>query len=265
MTQEQRPRSSANKRAARQTRNRPVLVTPGESESSNEQSIQADMPTIEESQAEVEQQNVPVAPTKRRLPNFFSSIGKSAEPAAQEKDAAQVRVARATAKVASTKGGKATTEEKQTQSTKPEAKAPAKTSASARPSGAFKPRYLIGMMIYLLGASLIGQYERAFLVSQHLDSNLFSFFGGQVTTSTLVFLATLVVLLVILVRLDLIPRSFSAMSGQNSAQARRNQASSRETSEGGKTPPPTMRQGVKGADDDLYQEYRANQRREKKK
>ncbi len=113
-------------------------------------------------------------------------------------------------KIASTKENKSTTEERKAPSQKLEAKAPAKKSGPARSQSLFKPRYLIGMMIYLLGANLIGQYERAFLASQHMDYYLFSFFGIQVTTSTLVFLATLVVLLLVLVRLDLIPRSFRA-------------------------------------------------------
>ncbi len=265
MTQDQRPRN--NKRAARQARNRPVLVTPGENgEVSTEQPVQEAMPTLETSMADIEEQNPPVAPTKRRLPNFFSTVGRRTETESPEK-AAEVRVARATSKVASTKNGKAVPE-KNTSSEKTEEKETArpKPNAPARPTSPFKPRYLLGMMIYLLGANFIGSYERIFLSNNKMDQNLFSIFGVQINTSTLVFLATLVLLLLLLVRLDLIPRSFSAMSGRPSQPVKRNQPGNRETTDDGeRTTLPRVRQGVSGADDDLYQEYRANQRREKKK
>ena len=108
----------------------------------------------------------------------------------------------------------------------------------------------------------------------HLDYVLtqFTLFGGKivVTTSTLVFLATLVIILVALARFDLIPRNFSAiMGGQSSSQQNRRGSSSSSknqgSTEGSRNIPPTMKQGVKGANDDLYQEYRANQKRTKKK
>jgi hypothetical protein len=127
------------------------------------------------------------------------------------------------------------------------------------------------MGIYLLSANFIGVAETSFFQGNHLDSVLttFNLFGGLIVvrTSTLVYLATLVILLILLARFDLIPRNFSAMTGQSSSQASRRGGSSstnRNTSENVRNAPPTMRQGVKGADDDLYQEYRANQRRRKK-
>jgi hypothetical protein len=127
------------------------------------------------------------------------------------------------------------------------------------------------MGIYLLAANLIGVSVTNFFQSNHLDSVLttFNLFGGLIVvrTSTLAYLATLVILLVLLARFDLIPRNFSAMTGQTTSQSGRRGSSSntnRNTSESTRNTPPTMKQGVKGADDDLYQEYRANQRRRKK-
>jgi hypothetical protein len=124
------------------------------------------------------------------------------------------------------------------------------------------------MGIYLFGASILGSYEQQLLRANHLDVLLaeFNLFGlpMRVSTSTVVFLASLILILVILARFDLIPRSFSAMSGTSTQGARQPE---RKTSKGeeGRGPQPTMRQGVKGADDKLYQEYRAHQRREKKR
>src|SRR2546423_15077674 len=99
MTQEpvRRP-SSTHRRSARVPRNRPVLVTSTETEGheQNEQFGEDTSSTLEESLAEVQAQNPAVAPSKRRLPNFFSTVGKRAPaPTSQETDAAQARLARA--------------------------------------------------------------------------------------------------------------------------------------------------------------------------
>jgi hypothetical protein len=58
------------------------------------------------------------------------------------------------------------------------------------------------------------------------------------------------------------------MGGSSAQQNRRGSGSSSRnqgSTEGGRTIPPSMKQGVRGVDDDLYQEYRSNQRRAKKK
>lgn len=270
MTQEpvRRP-STTHRRSARVPRNRPVLVTSTENEGNeqNEQVGEDTSPTLEESLAEVQAQNPQVAPTKRRLPNFFSTVGKRTQ-GSQETDAAQARLARATrGKVSPARSS--TSNERKPEATRE--RAPARTTQPARPATGFKTRYLIGMGIYLLGANLIGVSVTNFFQSNHLDSVLttFNLFGGLIVvrTSTLVYLATLVILLVLLARFDLIPRNFSAMTGQTTSQSGRRGSSSntnRNTSENVRNTPPTMKQGVKGADDDLYQEYRANQRRRKK-
>jgi len=270
MTQETDRQPSTRRRAPRAGRNRPVLVTSTSSEN-NEEVVEETAPTLEESLAEVEAQNPPAAPAKRRLPNFFSTVGKSSQTTdSQETSAAQARLARVTR----SKPAPAKPSSEIKSPPKAEAKKePARTAAAQkRPTSAFKTRYIIGMGLYLLGANFIGMFESSFFQAYHLDQTLTSFnlFGGLVVikTSTVAFLATLVIILVLLARFDLIPRSFSALSGQSAAQRNQRGSSSRSsqnTSEPGRNTPPTMKQGVKGANDDLYQEYRANQRRERKK
>jgi hypothetical protein len=264
MTQEpgRRP-SSANRRSTRAGRNRPVLVTSTENEENGEV-MEESAPTLEESLSEVEAQNS--SPARRRLPSFFSTVGKKTE---QEVDTVQARLARATrgkffpARSSSDSDGQ------------PEVKAekvPARAAPPSRPPSAFKTRYLIGMGLYLLGANFVGAFVTNFFAANHLDSVLtqFNLFGAPIVvrTSTLVFLAVLIALLVLLARLDLIPRSFSAMGGQPPSSSNRRGSSSngsQNRSENVRSAPPTRKQGVKGANDDLYQEYRANQRRTRKK
>ena len=151
---------------------------------------------------------------------------------------------------------------------------PKKVTNAAKPAprpSLFKTRYLIGMVTYLLAANFVGYFETNAFASSGIDRLLTSFtlFGGvvQIRTSTLAYLATLILLLIVLAYFDLIPRSFSALSGQNPAAKRGTSGTKQNTSDSRVTKniPPPMRQGVKGADDDLYEEYRYSQRRSKKK
>jgi hypothetical protein len=253
------------RRSARAGRNRPELVTSTSMEEVKEDAPTVeDSPTLEESQQELEA--TAVTPRKRKLADFFSTVGRSEKaPEVQESEAAQARIARATRGKAARDGAKPEAEE--TKAT-PKASVPARP-APARPASPFKTKYLLGMVIYLFGAQFIGIYEQGFLQANHLNTVLttFSLFGGKViiSTSTLVFLATLLLLLVVLARFDLIPRSLGALSGQQSSQARKSTSSSQGTSDNARQPQPAMKQGVSGADDDLYQEYRANQRRTRKR
>ena len=285
MTQDPAHRSpSSTRRAARAGRNKPVLVTSTENED-NEQAVEETAPTLEESIAEVQAENPPVtnkARIPRKLPGFFSTVGKQTQVQTSETDAAQARIARATrAKGTSAKAPSSAVETKSTSTPKVEAKKePARAAGStgsgratqtARPAGGFKTKYLIGMGIYLVVAEFMGTFVVNFFRANGLDTVLtkFNLFGGEITISTsiLAFLAILVILLIALARFDLIPRSFTAMSA-NPPQRRTGNSSAKSnqnTTDGGRTTPPTMRQGVKGANDDLYQEYRANQRREKKR
>ncbi len=260
MTQDSdRQSSSGSRRSARAGRNRPMLITSQEGEGIEEASIEETSPTLEPG---VEAENTP--PTKRRMPAFFSTIGKRTHSEeAQEVDQAQARIARATR-------GKATSTKTASEDTKDQKPAVKKEPARNRPASPFKTKYLIGIGIYLLAANFIGIFETNIMRAYHLDFVLTQFvlFGGKViiSTSTVVFLATLVIILVALARFDLIPRNFSAlMGGQTAQQNKRGTSSNQGTAEGNRTNPPNIKQGVKGANDDLYQEYRSNQKRAKKK
>jgi hypothetical protein len=207
---------------------------------------------------------------RRRLPKFFSTVGKTEqkETAQSVVDPAQARIARATAGKTKTQSG----ESKQAVADAPVKNAAARStptrSAPARPPSAFKMRYIVGMLAYLLIADLIGTFETSYLTANHLNNPLFALGSFPVTPSTVLFLVTLVVVLIVLARFDLIPRNLAGLGGQSPAQRKTGQTRGSSDPGSSKTAP-SMKQGVKGADDDLYQEYRAqqryNQRRERKK
>ncbi len=270
MTQDPARRSpSTYKRSARAGRNKPLLVTSPENEENKENDLVDVLPKLEESR-DAEKEPVQSVRPARRLPGFFSTVGKKAPAASsQELDATQARLARATRSKGSV--AKAPTEGKSTPTVEPK-KEPAKANVPARPASAFKTKYFIGMGIYLLGANFIGIGESSFFAAYHIDKVLttFNLFGGNIIikTSTLAFLATLVILLVLLARFDLIPRSFSALSGNpppRKGSGTGTARNSQNTVEGSRATPPTMKQGVKGQHDNLYQQYRSNQRRDRKK
>jgi|SRR5579863_5770316 len=287
-----RPSPSSTKRSTRAGRNRPVLVTPAEIESQENGSTsepatdELTEPVKEFATESLSAQETPAAP-RRRLPGFFSTVGKTTETAASKTaEVAEARIARAkrgkTAPSTSSASNKATPELEKP-STQEEKKEPTgRTVASAparpqRPPSPFKTKYLLGMGLYLVGADLFGVVESNFFASNHIDSTLttFSLFNLPfvIKTSTIVYLVTLVAVLVILARFDLIPRSFGTrpqtVSTSNKSGANKSGSANRLTNQRtnmSNTPrvsPPTMKRGVKGRDDDLYQEYRSNQRRKK--
>src|SRR5690348_3566938 len=111
MTQEQNHRSPTNRRTARPTRNRPVLVTSsipidGVTEDQTEQTPGDSNQLAGETssaQADTMSPSTPLAlkptPTPtgpRKLAGFFSRVGKSTQEETSEADAAQARLARAT-------------------------------------------------------------------------------------------------------------------------------------------------------------------------
>jgi len=266
----QQEKAAQNKGSKSSAKNRPVLVTSSNDLATKDQSVEATSETVQP----VEEVAPPTAVEDahpRRFPKFFSSVGKNENDGTVEADQASARIARATRNSgASSANGRTAKDSKPTQSQSNTNKVASKsTPAKVQPrKGGFKTKYLYGMIIYVVVAMFVGQYERAFLVSNKLDKVLFQIGSFAVTTSTALYLLTLIVLLVILARFDLIPRSLGAMSGQSTGQSGRSgQSSSR--SENTKDTQPTMKQGVKGADDDLYQEYREQQRylqkRERKK
>lgn len=266
MSQEYNDTSKKTKRTSRSQRNRPMLVTANDSELSQQ-------PVLEEvatsTQVAEPEPTVQKSSPSRRLPAFFSTVGKKEEESTEKEAVAKARLARATRGRAAgqSDGGKQSAKEEKASTSK--ATRPASTQP-ARPSGPFKTRHIMGIAIYLLVANFAGLYETQFLTAQHLNQTLakFPLFGGTVVvqTSTLAFLATLIIILVLLARFDLIPRSLGALSG-TPAGGSRSSSSSRvsDTTEGVRQIPPSMKQGVKGEHDDLYQEYRASQRRSKKR
>jgi len=271
----QQEKAAQNKRSKNTSKNRPVLVTSSNDLATKDQPVEVTSETV----LPVEEVATPTAVEEahpRRFPKFFSSVGKNENDSTVEADQASARIARATRNSGATSAnGRAAKDSKPTQSQSNADKVstdkvvPKSAPARVQPrQGGFKTKYLYGMIIYVVVAMFVGQYERAFLVSNHMDKVLFQIGSFGVTTSTALYLLTLIILLVILARFDLIPRSLGAMSGQSTGQsARSGQSSSR--SENTKDTQQTMKQGVKGADDDLYQEYREQQRylqkRERKK
>jgi hypothetical protein len=265
-------KSPTYKRANRQGRNRPVLINSSEDVKSAVSEAQAQAnETNEASQAASTSADSGKASAKRSLPKFFSTIGRKSETGeAATVDPAAARLARATRGTARPAEKRSTAQAQEASKPAVKASAPAKgtPARAAQPArrGGFKPKHLIGIMIYLLVADLAGVWEKSMLGKN--DRLLFTIGPFQVTLSTMLFLLTLIVLLVVLARLDLVPRSLSPASSQpRTAGKGSSAASSSKTVDS--TAQPGMKQGVKGSNDELYQEYRQNvrywQRRDRKK
>jgi len=230
---------------------RPTLVTAHSERGLDEPTQQA----IEEAlQPEVAADR---PPERKRRPGFFASIGKAPKDTRTQADPQAARMARAM---------RSTQTEGAPEKEKARAKKPAVTSSAARPArprSGFKMRYIMGMMGYLLIADFLGVWIMNWMVANKLEGVIFTIGSFHVMRSTLIFLALLVVVLIVMARLDLIPRSLRAMSEPSTprgttATTRGSKAS--ESSFETKAVRPTMKQGIKGEHDDLYQEYRANQR-----
>jgi hypothetical protein len=274
----QQEKAAPTKRSSRTGRNRPELVNP----TSNEK-VTKDQPAVEASDATLPiEEDAPTTKVEnarpRRLPKFFSSVGRDTKEQTEEADPRAARIARATRGAGGPPASNSTVEEKKAAepSSSPGKAASTKATARVAPTGAprrpggFKMRYLLGMLLYLLTAEVLGGFEKNLLVSNHLEKLLFQLGPLAFTTSTVLFLLTLLIVLLILARLDLVPRNLGALMGQSTTQSGRSgQSQNTSGSEADKGSQPTMKQGVKGADDDLYQEYREQQRylqrRERKK
>jgi chemotaxis protein histidine kinase CheA len=257
-------RSTSSKRGSRAGRNRPVLVTPNADSEVTQDQPAEEISDATQPVAEVATTTTDEAPRPRRLPKFFSSVARNEQQQAITANPEAARIARATRSANSrpakeSKAGESSAPA-QTSADQTPAKAAPATSSRPRPASAFKMRYLFGILLYLILAELIGGFERSLLIANKLDKLLFQIGPLAVNTSTLAFLVTLIVILVVLARLDLVPRSLAALSGQPTPQRRPGQSQNTSNSTGVKTPPPAMKQGVKGEDDDLYQEYREQQR-----
>ena len=222
-TQEvQQEKTAQNKRSKNTSKNRPVLVTSSSEDATRDESAEVASETVQPVEEVVTPAKVEDTQS-RRFPKFFSSVGKSDKNATSEADQASARIARATRNSATTSvNSTAAKESKPAKSQTSTNKVAPKPAPKAQPRpGGFKTKYLYGMIIYVVVAMFVGQYERAFLVSNHMDKVLFQIGTFAVTTSTALYLLTLIVLLVILARFDLIPRSLGAMSGQSSSQSSR--------------------------------------------
>jgi hypothetical protein len=247
-----------SRRTARARRNRPVLVT--EQELAPQRAVEsATIATehVKNAPAEVAE----TAKPRRRLASFFSTVGRNDAPTEnKETDVARARLARATRNKVAEDKGSATTKENTETTASTETK-PASKAAPQRPPSAFKTRYIFGMFIYLIAANFIGVFETTALKNAGLDKPLFSLFNFPVSLSTLAFLATLVLILIVLAKLDFLPTSL--MGGRQHNRAMQGQSQSSSNHYSSKAPQPTARQGVKGSDDALYQQYRQSQRKKK--
>jgi hypothetical protein len=259
---------TTGKRSNRQGRNRPVLATLADGEQAATTPLDAGEEfttgSDEGGLATATPTEATGAPQKKSRPRFFSTLGKKEETSeALTADPTAARLSRAMRGKAAAPARSG--ENKQAQEvSKPAAKAvaPAKSvpaRAPARPArkGGFKPRHLIGILLYLLVADVVGVGEQSLLVNNHLERLLFTIGPINIYLSTVMFLLTLVALLIILARFDLVPRSLApggpsrpTSKGASQAMPNRDDANAQSG----------MKQGVKGANDDLYQEYRQNQR-----
>jgi hypothetical protein len=257
---------TSNKRSNRNGRNRPVLVTGDTVDQLSGDSVQEDAQkdAINRVPTQTAIEEVPEAAPARKRPGFFSTIGKREETT----DAAAARLARATRNKTAAPAKKEGKEVQETKKQEPLAvakSAPTRSGGRAAPAprrGGFKPRHLIGILAYLIVADVVGVYEKSWLVSAHAEKLLFSLGPLPIYVSTVLFLLTLVVLLIVLARFDLVPRSLTPASRQpattGKGQAQNNNKPDID-SDGPKNTP-NMKQGVKGSNDDLYQEYRQTQR-----
>jgi hypothetical protein len=267
MSQDFNTTSKKPRRVTRAQRNQPVLVTSVASEQ-EEQPIE-EIPTPDvEPMALVDTSPAP----KRRIAGFFSTVGKEdTATGTKETDIAKARIARATHGKTTT--GKTAVEEAPAVEKKTAvSKTGTGTRSTQKPPSLFKPRYIFGMIVYLVAADFLGTFEKNILTSMGVERVLttFNLFGKPfaVTTSGLTFIATLIIILVVLVRLDFLPTNLNSLAGTQPAKrgtTTRSTNTRDADGDGLRSQPPTMRQGVQGADDDLYKAYRTNQRRDKKR
>lgn len=267
MSQDFNTTSKKSKRVTRAQRNYPVLVTPGASEQEELPVEETPVPDLEP----VTLVDTPPTP-KRRIAGFFSTVGKEdAATETKEIDIAKARIARATRGKATT--GKAGQEVPEAEKKPAVSKAgtAARASQPQKKPSLFKPRYIFGMLVYLIAADFLGTIETNILTQLGVQKVLskFNLFGFPVTvtSSGLTFIATLIIILIVLVRLDFLPTNLNAMAGTQPARkgtTAKNTTARDAGGDGPRTQPPTLKQGVQGADDDLYRAYRTNQRREKK-
>jgi hypothetical protein len=249
--------ASRRSRRIRAGQKRPTLVT---QENGYEAAETLEQQSSETVSAVAVEEKAPSTPNPRRMKGFFTNIGKEKEETTDESEVTRARLARATrGKLAKNNNEQETSKKVATQekpaTTANSAKAPAR-------SGGFKLRHIIGLALYLVLSNLIGYAETAVMNTMGWDKQVanFNLFGQPITisTSTIVFLATLIIILIVLARLDLLP---TRMTSTQPARRKDGPASVASA----KREQITIRRGESGPDDELYQSYRQNQRREKKR
>jgi hypothetical protein len=260
--------SSSNRRSHRGSRNRPVLVTARSSDGTELDAPNAEIETPLDQEVVAEAsatagESIPVKAAPRRLPGFFTNISRGEKTTAQpDADPKAVRMARAlqgkTAEPSAASDVTKVATKKAATSQSKASTTSTKRYTPARPGG-FKMRYILGMMIYLIVADFLGVWIASFMKAQHIDAVVFTLGPIQASRSTLLFLAILIILLIVMAHFDLIPRSLGAALGGGSQSKNSNTKNTSATFEP-KAPAPTIKQGVQGEDDDLYQTYRENQR-----
>jgi len=267
---------TARKSRRSSQRNRPVLVSSRllGTQESQESQVGTLEPEISKGSVRTEPlaeeavpTEIPAMPVKARraprLPSFFSKVEKTQEePETSQEVVVQARLARA--KKATSKAEVTSAASEKKEDDKKSAAGANRAAATKRPEPLFKTRHLIGMGIYLIGAEFLLPQETILFRQYKLEQTLgqFPFINIPITTSLLLNLATLILFLIVLVKLNLLPTS---LAGRSAAAARAQQQKREQGTAVEKQPQPTMRQGVKGEDDDLYQAYRSNQRKEKKR
>lgn len=235
--------------------NRPVLLTPEAHEPAETAPVEVQPSVV---QVAVEERPEIAQAPRKRMPTFFTSIGKESK-GTPEADPKAARLARALR-------GKTTERVPEEASVvKKSTVPPSKASvALKRPPSRFKMRYLWGMMLYVLIAEYLGAFLTSYMNANHLNATIFQWHAPWglfvFDRATLFFLGALIIILIIMARFDLIPRSLGAMAGTPPAGGRSASTQKAEPTFTSKVSQPTVKQGVQGADDDLYQEYRANQR-----
>jgi len=251
-------------RRTRQRRNQPILVTDTEIE--NTLPPTDELTTDADSEQEAKATNTDESAPERkaqplsRLPKFFSRVDKSEQ---KEDEVVKARLARANHDKVNRGDSKASIVKA---NTKNDAKLQSKTPERKEPL--FKIRHFVGMTIYLFGAQLVLPYEFAIARQLGLDHPYpVTAFNFTIPLSSGLFLniATLILFLYILVKLDLLPNTASAKIRAEQKAKEQQSKNGQNAAPVVKNVPPPMKLGVKGEDDDLYKAYRANQRREKKR
>ncbi len=267
--------TARKQRHTRRRSNRPTLVIDSATETMERSTGTLDAQAQTDLQTEplAEEQVKAAVATARplRLPRFFSKVAKEEqEGETAEDEIVKARIARATRSTGA-KAATTTKADEQKEHTEQESK-PKAASKPAQPPRLFKPRHFLGMGLYLIGAQLLLPWE-AYLVQNVLRWNTAFFtidlFGSKLPIDASLFLniATLIIFLYALVKFDLLPSTLTARTAaeQRARATRERQSSSNDGQRAAKSLPPAIKQGVKGQDDDLYQAYRQNQRRDKRR